>query len=318
MQLLVSCQQPNYRREEKYVKKFAAQTIAVALLMVGALTGCAAESLPNDLKALHYQGGELSSKKFVDCVEPSTRSDFSIGDSYPAYPTRQVSFDATGGSGAESSRFTVVSKDNAELYVPATVTFNLITDCDTLRKFHETIGARFNADFEASGSSSDVPQGWVDLLEYVIGKPLDTTLDRVAQNYNYRDVWNNPKVKAEFEAEVNNNISELVARQAGGEFFENFNVLILKPDPVDPELKGAIADEQAAVAQAKAAKAKAQADTATAKAQQKLAIAEAKSKRAEIKGFGGIQAYLQYQCIITPECGNPFRDQFLYGGAPRQ
>lgn len=300
-------------KKESSMKKFV---LLIAFLAITA-TGCAAESLPPDLKALHYQGGSVSAKKFVDCVEPSTRSDFTLGDTYPAYPTRQVSYDATGGSGSEQGRFTVVSKDNAELYVPATVTFNLITDCETLRKFHETIGARFNADFEASGSSADYVQGWVDLLEYVIGKPLDTTLDRVAQDYNYRDVWNDPKVKGEFETEVNENIQALVTRQAGGEFFENFNVLILKPDPVDPALKAAISEEQAAVAEANAAKEKAEADTATAKAQETLAVAEAKAKRAEIQGFGGIRSYLQYQCIITPECGNPFRDQFFPGVSGR-
>lgn len=282
------------------------------------LSSCATASTGADLKALHYQGGAVSAKKFVDCLEPSSRSGFDPGDKYYAYPTRQVSYDATGGGGAESEAFKVVSKDNAELSVPVTVTFNLITDCETLRKFHETVGARYSAYFDANGSSSEAPQGWVQMLNYVIGKPLDTTLDRVAQDYNYRDVWNDPKVKIEFEEAVNENIDDLVARQAGGEFFENFNVLVLKPDPVDDALKAAISEEQAAVAEANAAKQKAKADTATAKAQQRLAAAQAKAKQAEIRGFGGIQAYLQYQCIITPECGNPFRDQFLYGGSPKQ
>ena len=289
----------------------------IAVLAV-VLTGCATASTGSDLKALHYQGGAVSAKKFVDCLEPSTRSGFDPGDKYYAYPTRQVSYDATGGDGAESSRFTVVSKDNAELYVPVTVTFNLITDCETLRKFHETIGARYAAYFDPNGTSADAPGGWVQLLNYVIGKPLDTTLDRVAQNYNYRDVWNDPKVKAEFETEVNDTIQDLVTRQAGGEFFTNFNVLVLKPDPVDDALKSAISEEQAAVAEANAAREKAEADIATAEAEERLAVAQAKAKRAEIAGFGGITSYLRYQCIITPECGNPFRDQFLYGGSPQQ
>jgi hypothetical protein len=293
-------------------KKFALAMIAALAL----LTGCATASTGPDLKAIHYSGGSFSAKKFKGCLDPSSRSGYDPGDKYVAYPTRQVSYDATGGSGAESKAFKVVSKDNAELYVPVTVTFNLITDCDTLRKFHETLGARFNAGFDPDGTSSDTPDGWVSLLNYVIGKPLDTTLDRVAQNYTWRDVWNDPKVKTALEQEVNDNIDDLVARQAGGEFFDNFSVLVMKPDPVDPGLKQAIADEQAAVAQANAQTAKAKADKATAEAQERLARAEAKTKQAEIKGYGGIQNYLYAQCIENPSCGNPFRDQFLYGGAP--
>jgi len=296
--------------------KIKAGLVAVATGMI-ALTGCASASTPPDLIALHYSGGALSAKKFKGCLNPSSRSGFDPGDNYIAYPVRQVSYDATGGSGAESSAFTVVSHDNAELKVPVTVTFNLKTDCKTLQKFHETIGARFNAGFEASGSSGDENKGWNNLLNYVIGKPLDTSLDRVAQDYNWRQVWNDPKVKTELESEVTNNIDDLVARQAGGDFFENFSVLVMKPDPVDSSLKTAIADEQAGIAQANAAKAKADADVATAKAQEKLADAEAKAKQAEIKGYGGIRNYLYAQCIQSDTCGNPFRNQYLYGGTPR-
>jgi len=291
--------------------------IALAILLGVTLTGCATASTPPDLIALHYSGGIGSAKKFQGCLDPSSRSGFDPGDKYIGYPTRQVSYDATGGSGAESAAFTVVSKDNAELRVPVTVTFNLITTCDTLRKFHETLGARFAAGFDPSGTSADAPDGWRNLLNYVIGKPLDTTLDRVAQNYTWRQVWNDPQVKAALEKEVNANIDDLVARQAGGEFFENFNVLIMKPDPVDPGLKQSIADEQANIAQANAQTAKAKADEATAKAQERLARAQARTKEAEIRGFGGIDNYLRYQCITTPTCGNPFRDQFLYGGTPQ-
>lgn len=275
-------------------------------------SACATASTGPDLKALHYSGGAFSAKKFQGCLDPSSRSGYDPGDKYVAFPTRQISYDATGGSGSEAKSFTVVSKDNAELTVPATVTFSLDVDCDVLRKFYETIGARYNAGFDPNGSSGDPPQGWIDLLNYVIGKPLDTTLDRVAQNYDWRAVWNDPKVKAAFEQEVNTNIEQLVNRQAGGDFFQGFTVLILKPDPVDPGLKQAIADEQNAVAEANAAKAKAQADEVTAKAQEKLAEAQAKTQQAEIKGYGGINSFLKHECIAAG-C-NPYQPVIIAGG----
>lgn len=287
------------------------------------LTACASASTGPDLKALHYSGGAWSAKKFQGCLDPSSRSGYDPGDKYVAFPTRQISYDATGGGGAEAKAFTVVSKDNAELKVPATVTFSLDVDCKVLRQFYETIGARYNAGFDPNGDSGDPPKGWVDLLNYVIGKPLDTTLDRVAQNYDWRSVWNDPAVKAEFEKEVNTNIETLVNRQAGGDFFKDFTVLILKPDPVDAGLKQAITDEQNAVAQAnatkakaeadaKAATAKAQADEVTAAAQIKLAKAQAQAKREEIAGYGGIEQYLRHEAIQASL--NPFQPTYIVPG----
>lgn len=249
------------------------------------LTGCATVSTEPDMIALHYKGGILSEKEFVNCLAPSKRSGFDPGDAYYGYPLRQVSYDATGGKDAEAEPFKVVSKDGAELHVPVTVTFNLKSDCDTLRKMHETIGSRYNAYFEASGKTSDSNKGWVAMLNYVIGKPMDATLDRVAQEHNWRDLWNNPAVKAQLEQEVNENIDDLVTRQADGEFFESFSILIQKPDPVEEGLKNAIATEQTRVAEARAAEAQAMADKARAEAQEAVAKAEAANQRAAIEGF---------------------------------
>lgn len=303
------------------MKKYILLIAFLALVV----SGCATASNPPDLKSVHYSGGSLSSKEFKDCLDPSERSGYDPGDGYFGYPTRQISFDATGGKGAESDAFTVVSSDNAELYVPVTVTFNLISNCDTLKKFHETIGSRFRAyikpgddnNDDGETTSADYPSGWVDLLNYAIGKPLDATMDRVAQDFTWRNVWNNNAVKVQIEQAINENLSTLVDRQAGGHFFENFQVLVQKPDPVDPDLKQAISDEQAAVAQANADTAKAEADEKTAHAQEALARAQAHTKEAEIDGFGGIQNYLRYTCITEVAGCNPWQPTYLYGGSPQ-
>lgn len=299
--------------------KIIGATIAALALL---LTGCSTTSAPADLKGIHYSGGATQAKKFKDCIEPSTR-DFSPGDRYYYYPTRQISFEASSSDNAERSRFTVVSSDSAELYVPVRLTFQLDTDCTVLRKFHEEIGSRYDAAIQedvtddGETTSADYPQGWVDLLNDVIGKPLDNTLVRVAGEYEWREVWNDDAVRLEMQTEVRESIESLVNEQAGGDFFTDFTVLIQKPSPADDRLIDAIAAEQAGIAEARAAEAKAQADVATAKAQEALALAEARAKEAEIDGFGGVEEYLRYLCITSPSCGNPFRDQFLYGGSPQ-
>ena len=286
-----------------------------ALIVAGLalpLAGCASANTGPDLMAVHYSGGTASAKKFVDCLNPSSRSGFDPGDKYAAYPTRQVSYDATGGEDSESQPFTIVSKDNAELRVPATVTFSLVTDCKTLRKMHETIGARYGAAFDPNGETSKPPKGWTDMLNFVIGKPLDQVLDRTSQGQNWRALWNDPQVKAEVEKQANQQIQALVDRQAGGHFFEGFSVLIQKPDPVNDALKQAVAEEQAAVARANsksaeadAQKAQALADAARANAQIAVARAEAAKKRAEVDGFGGPENFLKHECITQASSGGP-------------
>lgn len=290
------------------------KTIAATLVvMVAALSGCATASTDSDLTAVHYSGGVASEKKFQNCLKPSSRSGYDPGDGYYAYPTRQVSYDATGGKGSEAKPFRVVSKDNAEMATPVTVTFSLKTDCDTLRKFHEALGNKYEAYFDANGKSSDENEGWVNLLNFVIGKPLDATLDRFAQKYTWRELWNDPTVKTEIETAINDDIEALVTRQAGGAYFENFQALVQKPDPTAEGLKTAIAKEQEAVADAQAAEKKAEADVITARAQVEVARAEALKKKAEISGFGGIEEYLRAQCIASG-C-NPYQPTWIYGGA---
>lgn len=290
--------------------------IAALCVLVFALAGCASASTPPDLIALHYEGGAVSAKKFKDCLAPSSRSGFDPGDKFYAYPTRQVSYDATGSEGSESEPFSVVSKDNAEMNVPVTITFTLKSDCETLRKMHETIGARYDAAFEASGSSSDENDGWRRMLNYVIGKPLDTALDRMAQQYNWRDLWNNPAVKTKLEQEVNSSIADLVRRQAGGDFFDNYSVLVQKPEPTTEELKAAISLEQTQVAKAQAAKAQAEADKAAAEAQIAVSKAQAAKQRATIEGFmlkgmsprEAMEAYLRSIAIQAGQ--NPFQPTY--------
>lgn len=290
-------------------------TLAVVGLAL-ALSGCATASTGPDVKAVHQEGGPWSAKKLVNCLDPSSRSGWDPGDKYFGYPARQVSYDASTSKNAERGRFTVVSEDNVELYVPVSVTFNLVPDCETLTKFHATIGARYKAYLDdSSGSSADYPDGWIDLLNFVIGKPLDQTLDRIAQERGWRDLWNNPTTRSEVEEEITSSIETLVNRQAGGDFFENFNVLMQKPDPVNEALVNAIADEAAGIAQARAAEEKAKADRIAAEAQELLAEAQAKTRQAEIEGYGGIDQWLRFQCIMKG-C-NPYQPTYILGGGTR-
>lgn len=269
----------------------------MALVAMVTLSACSSVSTDSDLIGLHYKGGSFSATEFADCVGKSTRDYNGPGDKYYLYPNSQRDFDATGGKNSDSGPITVVSSDGQELLVPVTLNFDLKNDCETLRKFHENLGNRYHAYWDNGQESSDIPEGWLTVLDRVMAKPLDATLDRIAQKYPWRSVWNDPEVKAEMEEQLKQNIETLVNRKAGGEYFENFDVLIQKPDPKNQGLKEAVAAEQTNVAKAKAAEAQAKADVLTAQAQVAVARAQAEKRQAEIAGYGDVNAYLRAQAI---------------------
>jgi len=275
---------------------------AILLLTV---TGCSSVSTASDQVALHYEGGAVSSKKFAGCVPASKKDYAGPGDTFYSYPTNQRIFDATGGEDSDGNVITVVSKDNVELAVPISVNFTLKTDCEILREFHQTIGNRYQAYMDGDKTS----EGWNKMLRLVIQQPLDTTLDRIAQNYNWRDLYNKPEVKTAIEKQVNEQLSAIVSRQTNGkEFFDNFSALVQKPTPTNQALKDNIAAEQNNVASAQAAEAKARADKAAAEAQVAVARAQAESRKAEIAGYGTAEEYNKAKAI---EKGlNPYQPSY--------
>jgi regulator of protease activity HflC (stomatin/prohibitin superfamily) len=289
------------------MKKILAVIVAVVGLMF--MTGCSSVSTAADQVALHYEGGSFSSKKFAGCVPTSKKDYAGPGDSFFVYPTNQRFVDATGGDNSDFGAITVVSKDNVEMRIPVTLNFYLRTDCDTLRSFHETVGNRFQAYMDGDTTGD----GWKNMLRVTVYQPMDTTLDRIAQQYNWRDLYNKPEVKAEIEKSLNENIEAIVRRQTNNrDFFNNWSALVQKPTPTNAELSNAIAAEQNNVESAQAAKAKAEADIATARAQKALAEAEAAKKRAEIAGYGGFENYNKNQAV---EKGlNPYQPTYIVSG----
>lgn len=291
------------------------KAVAVLVAVVGLLfmTGCSTVNTPPDMVALHYSGGSFSSQKFDSCVPTSTRQNTnSPGDHYYYYPNNQRNYDATGGKNSDAAPITVVSKDNADMSIPIIVTFDLDTNCKTLQKFHETLGNRDHAYWE-NDHSSEIPEGWRLMLNKVVGKALDTTLDREAKQFDWRVLRQSTDARLQLQQAVKRELPGLArVAQGGNDFLKNWDVTVLSPDPTDPALKASVAAEQANIAAANAARAKADADVATAKAQKALAEAEAAKKRAEIAGYGGFENYNKNQAV---EKGlNPYQPTYIVNG----
>jgi len=293
--------------------------VVVVLVVVAMLFAFRGFSVPSDMVAVRVGEGPFEAKKIKgDCVPSSTRG-FLTNDDYRYFPTSEREWDATGQKGSDSGRFTSVTKDNVEMYIPVTVRFTLVTECDTLKDFYTKYARRFNVEFKNEGTfeetNANYNEQWLTVLRKLVADPTDTTLDRIVQDYNWRAVWNDPTTKPEIERKLTEALQSedsLMVQTAHEAYFDNISVLVGKAQPVRKALSEAVAQEQEKVAEAQSAEAQAAADTAKAEAQIAVSRAEGAKRRAEIAGFGSVEAYNINQCINTPDC-NPYPSPIIPG-----
>jgi hypothetical protein len=294
--------------------------VVVALVVVIGLFAFHGYSTPSDMVAIRVGAGPFEAKKVKgDCIQPSTRG-YLTNDNYEYFPTSEREWDATGQKGSDDGRFTSVTKDNVEMYIPVTVRFTLITECKRLKDFYTKYARRYGVQFKNGDGTFDdtgagYNQAWLTVLRKLVADPADTTLDRIIQDYNWRAVWNDPTTKPEIERRLTEALKSkdsLMVQTAHQAYFDNISVLVGKAQPVRKALSNAVAEEQTNVAKAQSAEAQAKADQAKAEAQIKVSQAEAGKRRAEIAGFGSVEAYNINQCIETPNC-NPYPSPIIPG-----
>ncbi|MGB4762164.1 MAG: SPFH domain-containing protein [Candidatus Saccharimonas sp.] len=290
------------------------RTVVIALMSLFALIGLTAcsKSAESGQMGIVVNGDLFPvDPEIIGCMQPETTEWHIMNDVYK-YPARQISWDATGGSGSERGPYRVVSNASApaELNVPVVVTFDLTRDCEQLKEFHRLLGTKYQAWQNDDGTSSE---GWISLLNYVVGQQLEGTLVSVAQKYTWQQIWNDEAVRAEFEQALRTELpGKIKERSSGHEFFTNITVSVLKPEPADEGLKNAIAQQQASVAQADSARAAAEAQVVSAEAETRVAQQKALQKQAEISGFPTIDDYLRAQLIAAG--GNPYQPTWIVPG----
>ncbi len=304
--------------------KYVAAAVVLAVIVLGGvvLAGCSTQ-VGAGTTAVKVDDYLMipADPKVEGCISPES-SEFNPPGGFKVYlyPSRQISWDALDGPDAEAPATVVVSNASApaELKVPVSVTFDLTSDCDKLKEFHREFGTKYSGWLNSDGS---VSEGWKSLLRYVVGQPLENTLVSVAQKYTWRQIWNDENVRVEFQNALRETLPQATrARTNGQEYFSNFAVTVMKPDPVDPGLKEAIIAEQQAIAQAnaarakgvadaEAAKAKADAEVIAARAQTELARQRALQKQAEIAGFPSADDYLRSKAIEAGQ--NPYQPTYV-------
>lgn len=262
----------------------------VALMVLTAARPTTVSTGPDQV-ALHYKDGPFSSRRFADCIAPSTRVWDGPGDKHFSYPSSQTNF--VFGEEGDGAAITFVTKDGIEMTVDGVANLLLNTDCKALQAFHDLIGNRYAAYMEGGERS----EGWRRMLSVYIARPLQTAIDRAGQKYTYTELYVDPASKAKWEADVVAALPELVNRQTDGDvsFFENFAITLQKPEPPQA-VKDALIEQQEAVARAKAAEAEAAAKQRAAEAQIAVERAEAAKIAQRIKVLG-VEGYLKQYSI---------------------
>ena len=292
--------------------------VAIAALAAAAsLTGCSTSAASDEIY-VHKGNGIFENKGDKGCVTPSDREISGAMDDYYAYPANQRVYDFTVSKDHDGDPFQVVSKDGQPMTVPGTLSFALNVDCKVLQKFHDKIGNRYQAYMEDGQTGA----GWAKMLNVYFRPSLDATLDRVAKQYEWRQLYSDPSIKDEINTQVNKQVETLINQQLEGneKFFVNFSALIQQPQ-ADAQLVQAVKDAETSEAQAAATEAKAKADASAAQAaanaqvaqkeaELKVAKIEAQIKQAEIASYGGPQKYNDYLAIQKGL--NPY--QPTYGG----
>lgn len=183
----------------------AAGAVSIALIM----TGCSLSTQPDEV-GLHYKGGALSSTSFSECVDPGNRTITGPGDKEFLYPAGQRTFSFIDSEDSESAPLTMVSSDNLNMVATGIVTFQLNTECEALRDFHEDVGLKY----EAYGDS-----GWNEMLTDYLKQPLDRAVDAAAKEYGWQQMFNDAEVKREWEDRVGDLTAEYIEDLGGGAYF---------------------------------------------------------------------------------------------------
>jgi SPFH domain / Band 7 family len=291
----------------------------IVLVVVIGLFAFHGYSTPSDMVAIRVGAGPFEAKKIKgDCVPPSTRG-YLTNDSYHYFPTSEREWDATGQKGSDAKPFESVTNDKVIMKVPITIRFTLRTDCPTLKDFYAKYARRYGVEFKNGDGTFDETgasynQAWLDVLRKLVADPSDQTLDRIVQGYDWQKVWNDPATKTEIEQKMTDALrgeTSLLVQTAHKSYFDGITVLVGKPIP-PKALASAVAETQTRVAKAQAAEAQAKADVAKANAEVDVSIAEAKKRRAEIAGYGSVEAYNINECINTSGC-NPYPSPIIPG-----
>lgn len=179
-------------------------------------------SVPPDKIALHYSGGPFQGAHFKEIITPGTSLKY-LGESenvyyYPA-TTRNYVVDAIAGQGDRKTAdfIATTSSDKVEADWNIAVSFRLNTEPSVLRKFHESLGLKFNAWTEG---------GWNTLLDQTLRQVIENQINSESSKYPLEQLYADPQVRLQIQAAVGRDLTNGVNNLLGGKFFCGPNATI--------------------------------------------------------------------------------------------
>lgn len=174
--------------------------LVAGVVFLSTLSACS--TLPqSDVILLHYRGGSIQTKTFVQCVQPSSNGPVIFNDSTYALPTslRTWNIRPEGGDSNQpirSSSKPVDSKPGVDVVVWATADFYLNTDCGVdsateegqkgkadspLVRFWEQTGRRYGV--SEDGEDEFNMNKWQEMLVNTLVSAEETSIRRETKNW---------------------------------------------------------------------------------------------------------------------------------------
>jgi hypothetical protein len=285
----------------KFIKKLFVIIGIIGALVVGA-AGCGeVVKTGQATQALWYEDGDFSAQHFKGCVTSAQRDRKGIGDKFYYYPSGQRTYSFTGLPGSERGPITITTQDSQQMTVAGFVTFDLTTDCTTLRKFHEQIGLKYRAYFDEGSNDS---AGWSKFLNDYVDVPLNVVMSNAALDYNWQPLFADSKTLTSFDQEVSKNISNQIDQAIGiPGVIKVRDVNVQKPQP-SKELLETIQQVQKAKAQGQADREKVDQERQTQQEKTKLEQDKLKTRQQCLK------VYSEQYCFFLELQGGPNPPQY--------
>lgn len=188
--------------------------IAASALSVALLAGCSVSTGPSEV-ALEYDAGTFSSTTFDKCVNPGNREWLGPEDQSFVYPAGQRNYVfKNNDENSDRGAYGVITKDPVSLDVEGQITFELNTDCEVLKTFHERIGK---------------DKDWSGILSVYLDQALNRAIQEATTGFTWNELLNDNVKKQAWDKAVLEKLPEYVKQATGGEYFRNFGVTLQKP-----------------------------------------------------------------------------------------
>lgn len=265
------------------MKKIIAPII-ILVIGVFALTGCSKQYIDPSMMGLRYAGGIGEGGKFKECLK--TGEVKYSDDTVYLYPTTQRQDDFNSDrykpddpNAADNKDIAVTTKDGVTVYIRGNQNFGLVTDCDTIKAYHELIGKTRKAYFNEDGSYK---AGWITTMNYYITPATVEQWRDVISQHNVDELWPSTSLYNTLTDEVNGNMQAAVDKRTEGSesFYDRLTFSISSITPTEDYQNQYLQRQQAQTA-AETAKLNQDAQVAQAKADQAVRVAQAEAAAAE-------------------------------------